>query len=79
MWATVAPMAERPKVDVDVLEEEAKQLLVEMDARRSELTELAAKRRVVVQQMVDAVGMPETAQRLGVSRQAVWNTLNPKT
>lgn len=66
-------------MDVDVLEEEAKQLLVEMDARRSELTELAAKRRVVVQQMVDAVGMPETAQRLGVSRQAVWNTLNPKT
>lgn len=72
-------MAERPAEDIDMLEAEAKQLLVEMDARRSELTELAARRRVLVQRMVDAVGMPETAQRLGVSRQAVWNTLNPKT
>jgi len=70
-------MAEAGEDIVTALMDKERAIRQAMADHRSAIGGLAEERREVLQALVDAIGMSETARRLNVSRQAVWNAINP--
>lgn len=71
-------MAEAGDIDVTALIDQEEAIRRQMDTHRASIAELAEQRRAVLEALVGAIGMAETARRLNVSRQAVWNAINVK-
>ncbi len=71
-------MAEAGDIDVTALIDQEVAIRQQMDTHRASIAELAEQRRAVLEALVGAIGMAETARRLNVSRQAVWNAINVK-
>lgn len=45
---------------------------------RAAISEIAARRRVLAGELAGAIGPTEAAKRLGISRQTLWQILNPE-
>jgi hypothetical protein len=69
-------MARLTDEEIDALEAEARAILTRMETHQAELAQLGQDRRAVLKKMADAIGMAETARRLDITRQAVWNAIN---
>jgi hypothetical protein len=63
---------------LDGLVEELLAIPMATAAHRSEISRLAARRRVLARQLGDLVGPTMAAKRLGISRQTFWQILNPQ-
>ncbi|MCU1491112.1 MAG: hypothetical protein JWM85_2517 [Acidimicrobiaceae bacterium] len=49
----------------------------EITAHREQISDLATRRRQLAERVVEVLGPTETAKRLGISRQTLWQILNP--
>jgi DNA-binding CsgD family transcriptional regulator len=63
--------------DVEALIEELHRLPREIAAHRAVISDLAARRRELAELVATELGPTETAKRLGISRQTLWQVLNP--
>lgn len=50
---------------------------IEIAKHREAISELAARRRELAVELKDAIGPKKAAERLGISRQVLWQILNP--
>jgi len=63
--------------EIDALLQELTQIPVEISWHREEISALAARRRELAERVVAELGPTEVAKRLGISRQTLWQVLNP--
>ena len=66
------------QVDLDALVVQLRALPEEIAKRQAEISQLASLRRTLAQRLTDAIGPTRTAACLGISRQVLWQVLNPK-
>ena len=62
---------------IDALLQELAQIPVDIAAHREEISALATRRRELAERVVAELGPTEVAKRLGISRQTLWQVLNP--
>jgi len=60
-----------------MLEQQARDVLAAIEATQDELKILGQRRREVLSQLAEQVGQTEAARRLGMTKQAFWNVMNP--
>jgi flagellar biosynthesis chaperone FliJ len=63
--------------ELEQLVRELTEIPDQIAAHRDAISELAARRRALAEQLRDAIGPTLAAKRLGVSRQTFWQVLNP--
>lgn len=68
-------MGEREDVDVTVLLDDEKALRQQMDQHRAAIAELAEKRRQVLRQIVDSIGITRAKRELNISSQAIYKAM----
>lgn len=64
--------------DLDPLLEELLRLAKQIAEHQSAISELAGRRRALAEQVANELGPTETAKRLGISRQTLWQILKPE-
>ena len=65
------------ELELEPLLEELRRLPLDIAALREQISGLARRRRQLAEEVVDVLGPTETAKRLGISRQTLWQVLNP--
>jgi FixJ family two-component response regulator len=64
--------------DLEAQLKELQRIPLEISGHREKISALAARRRELAERVVAGLGPTETAKRLGISRQTLWQVLKPE-